>query len=122
MAFPLGSPSSLDYDAPEHPKLVYRSVSGASRTRLLGSVPVGARLRMSYVTTTENAALVTADYFATYSGVTPATIPAAVWLGHEEIEDLPDGTAWYYTAAPAVTPLREALVRLTVEFDSRLEV
>lgn len=122
ITFSLACPTSLQIRPGAHPVKVSRSISGTSKTRLMGSQPVGATLRAGFSCSSAQAAQVMADYHATYSGAQPVDLPSELFTGHTEVEAaLPAGLRWFM-AEPEISPVRGGRCTVSVEFEGRLEV
>jgi hypothetical protein len=119
--FSLTCPRSLGITPGAHPTKTYRSISGASRTRLFGSQPVGPTIRASFLCTSAEAAQVVKDYHATRSGALPIELDPALFTGHEAIAAALPPLKWYMQM-PDINPQFRDRVELSVEFEGRLEV
>ena len=120
--FPLECPRSLRVSDGSHPTRTYRTQSGATRTRLFGSLAVGTTISGEWLCTDAQAAQVTAMWYATYSGAQPITLPPEMFRGAEETyNSLPAHLKWYMKE-PQKTVEFKGHVTLTVEFEGRLEV
>jgi hypothetical protein len=122
-AVPLTCPTDLTITPGAHPTKQSRSISGATRTRLFGSVPVGARLTAEFQCSSADGAATIRQFHDTFSGARPIVFPAAFFRGHEEVAaEMPKGLSWFYAAEPRVSPVMRGRVRVSVEFEGRLEV
>ncbi len=120
--FALTCPTSCDMTPGSYPSRTYQSIGGATRTRIFGDRPTGATLRASFLCSTADAATVWEQYDETFSGANPIDLPAAFFVGHEELANrLPPGIRWHMTRPPEISRRVKGLVDLTVEFVSRLE-
>jgi hypothetical protein len=121
IVFSLTCPRQLDITPGAHPTRTYTSISGASRTRLFGSQPVGSSVRARFFCTSAEAAQVVADYHATYSGAEPIGLDPELFAGHEAIAAALPPLKWYMQE-PELSPLFRDRVELSVIFEGRLEV
>lgn len=123
--FPLTCPTSLRVTPGRHPVRVSRSISGATRARLFGSLPTDAALQASFLCSSEAAGEVFSHFHQSRSGALPITLMDSFFQGHEDVaRALPDHLQWFYNPErePEVEAVRAGLVRLSVEFNGRMEV
>lgn len=118
----LTCPTSLEITPGAHPTAVSRSISGATRTRLLGPVPVGATIRAEFSGTSAEAAQAMADYHATYSGAQPIDLPPELFAGHEAVLEALPALPWFFADEPNITPVFGDRCSIRLEFSQRLEV
>lgn len=123
ITFSLTCPTSLRVRPGAHPVKVYRSISGASRTRLFGSLPVDASISAEFSCSSAEAAIAIRQFHDTFSGARPIALPRGLFKGHEDLADvLPDHLTWFFSGEPEASPTFKGRSRLSVEFTGRLEV
>lgn len=123
ITFLLSCPTNLQIRPGTHPTKTFRSISGASRTRLFGSLPVDASIRAEFSCSSTEAALVMRQFHDTYSGARPIALASELFRGHEDLADaLPAHLRWYFKGEPEVSPVFKGRSKLSVEFEGRLEV
>ena len=121
--FPVSCPVSLVYRPGKRPIKTFRSISGATRTRVYGSLPVDASLSAEFRCTTELAGLIIDTYYSTSTGASPVTFPLDFFTGHEEIETrIPDYLSWYILEEPTITMVMKGRTQVTVEFQGRFSL
>jgi hypothetical protein len=120
----LTCPTQLDVTSGAHPTAVYRAISGVTRTRVFGSLPVSPTIRARFFATTAEAADAFSKYHTSLSGADPVIIDQSLFTGHEALWDaLPKtGITWHFSREPEASPQFRGRVELSVEFEGRIEV
>lgn len=115
--------TSLEVTPGAHPTQQYRAISGATRTRVFGSQPVGATITAQFIATPQQAADAFAQYHQTFSGAKGVGIPTDLFTGHEPLlAALPTNLSWHFAREPQASPQFRGRVQLSVEFQGRIEV
>ena len=110
MSYPVITPSSRQFKAPQFPVTSVVSQSGATTRRLWGSRPVQAELSMTYRNITDDqAAAIVGHYNDCKGSITKVTLPDATWDGassdlksYLKLDDYGTGIDWFFAATPTV--------------------
>lgn len=122
--FPALCPRSRKYEPGDYPTKRFRSLSGASTTRLYGSQPSDATLDLDFVTDDAGAAALVACHDAARGGAHVLDLPARVWegMGPDLVDQMPSHLSWRWAERPVVDsqiPGRSAVsVRLIATLDA----
>ena len=120
--FPLTCATSMNGKPGRIPQATTRTISGASRTRRYGTVPVGATLSAEFLASSGEVGQVLDAWRETDNGIKPIDLPGGFFTGHPNLERLlPTGNRWYMSE-PDFSPVLAGRCEVRVEFESRLEI
>jgi len=121
--FPDLCPTRRDYAPGEYPTQKFTSISGASTTRLYGSKPFDASLRLEFTTTDSELEAILQCWNDSYGGYSVVALPASVFAGMSEAVQgqVAASLNWRWAERPTVSSQRPDRSRVQVQFIATLD-